>query len=354
MNNENSADQRPLSLLAKTVHWAAIFGAIGFGLWLSLEVLLLVFGGILLAIFLCALSGWVTKHTRLPSGWSLALIIVFLLALFIAAIWFAAPDVAKQLDELTKSLPRAVQKLRQQVMEYGWINELLDRVPSSSEIGSQNIRVLQKASSALSTTAGALASMIIVLFIGLYLSINPELYISGFLRLVPIHRRPRAREVLDSIGHTLRLWILSKVIAMAVIGVATWAGLSFLNVPLALILGILAALLTFIPNIGPILSAIPAILLAFMDNEMAALYVTLLYFSVQMIESYILTPLLQQKTASLPAALTMATQVLFGLLFGGIGVILATPITAAAMVAIKMIYVEDVLGDREKALRCHT
>ena len=132
---------------------------------------------------------------------------------------------------------------------------------------------------------------------------------------------------------------------MIIIGVLTAVGLWLLGVPLALTLGLLAALLTFIPNIGPILAVVPAALLALLQSPTRALYVVLLYLGIQTVESYLLTPLMQKRTVSLPPALTIFAQVLMGILVGRIGLVLATPLTAALFVLVKMLYVEDILGD---------
>ena len=125
----------------------------------------------------------------------------------------------------------------------------------------------------------------------------------------------------------------------------TTASLWLIGLPVALGLGTIAAVLTFVPNIGPIISAIPAVLLGLMDGPLQAVYIAALYIAIQAVESYLITPLIQRRTVSLPPGLTLAAQVLFGSMFGGIGVALATPMTAAGLVAIKRFYVEDVLGD---------
>lgn len=129
------------------------------------------------------------------------------------------------------------------------------------------------------------------------------------------------------------------------IGFFTTIGLWLLDIPLALILGLIAAILTFIPNIGPILALAPAVLFGLTVSPEQALYVTLLYISIQAVESYVLTPLVQRKTIELPRALTLATQVFLGVSLGGLGVALATPLTAVGVVATKMLYVEDGLED---------
>jgi len=130
------------------------------------------------------------------------------------------------------------------------------------------------------------------------------------------------------------------------IGLLTWIGLSILGVPLALTLGLIAGLLSFIPNFGPIMSAVPAILLAFIDSPISALYVLILFIVVQLIESNLVTPLIERRTVELPPVLTIVAQLALTILFGAVGLILATPILAVVMVLVQTLYIQDVLGDK--------
>ena len=132
---------------------------------------------------------------------------------------------------------------------------------------------------------------------------------------------------------------------MTIIGVLTTVGLWIMGIPLALALGIIAAIFTFIPNIGPVLSAIPAVLLGLIDSPQQALYIAALYVGIQTVESLMITPLIQRKTVSLPPALTLSAQVLLGVILGGLGVALATPMAAAALVLTRMLYVDDTQTD---------
>jgi predicted PurR-regulated permease PerM len=134
---------------------------------------------------------------------------------------------------------------------------------------------------------------------------------------------------------------------MLIIGVLTTAGLSILGVPLALSLGIFAALLTFIPNFGPIIAVLPAVLFALVESPTKALYVLALYIGIQMIESYLITPLIERETVSLPPVLTIFFQIFLGVLVGGLGLILATPLLTVIIVLVKMLYIEDILGDKD-------
>ncbi|WP_420473766.1 AI-2E family transporter [Noviherbaspirillum sp. ST9] len=144
----------------------------------------------------------------------------------------------------------------------------------------------------------------------------------------------------------MSLWLRGKLLSMTVVGAATAIGLTILGVPLALALGLVAGLLDFIPYIGPVLAAIPALLIAFSQGPMLALYVILLFIVLQLLEGYLLLPLIERKTVSMPPALTITMQVLMGLAFGLAGIALATPLTAVVAVLVAMLYVEDVLDDR--------
>ena len=130
---------------------------------------------------------------------------------------------------------------------------------------------------------------------------------------------------------------------MAATGILTGLGLWLLGIPLALTLALLAAVLTFVPYVGAFLSAIPALLLGIVQGPVTALYVGLLYIAVQFVEGYLITPLVQQETVSLPPALTIGSLVLFGALFGPMGIMLGTPLAAVGIVLVRMAYVEDVL-----------
>jgi predicted PurR-regulated permease PerM len=193
------------------------------------------------------------------------------------------------------------------------------------------------------TTGSGLAALLIIVVVGLYVSAQPDLYRRGVLRLVPVGGRTRANEVLHEVTDVLRWWLLGTMVSMTLVGVLTTVGLLWLNVPLALTFGLLAAALTFIPNIGPALSVLLPALLALAEEPIRAVYVAGLYLIIQTIESYAVTPLIQKRTVELPPALTITAQIALGGLVGVIGVAVATPLTAAVMTAVRMLVVEDLL-----------
>jgi predicted PurR-regulated permease PerM len=196
--------------------------------------------------------------------------------------------------------------------------------------------------------ASALGGIVIVLFLGLYFAAEPRLYLQGILKLVPKGAEQRGGEVLRRTGQQLRHWLFGKLSLVAFVGIFTSIGLWWLNMPLILSLATLAALLDFIPNIGPIISAVPALLIAFTKGPVTALETLGLYIAVQVIESYILQPLVQKRAVSLPPSVTLL-RVLVGSLFGSLGLILATPLTVAGLTMLNMLYVEDILKKRPTA-----
>jgi len=260
------------------------------------------------------------------------------------AIGGAAPAVSAQVDELSRSLPKALERGATALDRYDWGRALVERARHLDDFLVRR-ETLSRAGGILSSTAGAIGGFLVFLFIGLFVAFEPEVYRSGLVRLMPPRARKRGGELLTETAHVLRMWMAGKLLSMLVVGIATWLGLFLLGVPLGLTLALLAAVLTFIPNFGPVLSAVPAILLGFLDGPSKALYVGLLYIGVQTVESYVLTPLVQKKTVSLPPAVGLVGQVVMGSLAGGLGVVVATPLTAATLVLVKQLYVRDVLGD---------
>jgi predicted PurR-regulated permease PerM len=167
--------------------------------------------------------------------------------------------------------------------------------------------------------------------------------VQGVVVLVAPDRRRRVEEVIKQVYFTLKSWLLGKFLTMLFVGVAVGIGLAIMGVPAAFTLGFIAFLLDFIPNIGPIIAAVPAILLAFLASPLTALFVTILYLVVQQVESLVLVPYVFKKTVSMSPVVTLASLILLGVLVGPLGVIMATPLVAALQVIIRELYINDYL-----------
>lgn len=310
--------------------------------WAGADVLLLIFGGILFGVFLRGLSDLVRYIVPLSPFKSVVLVLCLLGAVVGGGGWLLGSAIAAQLSELGRALSESWQQVQLQLRQYTWGAHLLDGLNLQSLTRGES---LSRVTSLFSTSVGAAFSLLVILFSGIYLAFDPELYRRGFIRLVPLSARARAEDVLDALGETLRGWLISQAFSMVVVGTATTIGLWLLGTPLPMALGILAFVFTFVPYVGPIVAAAPAVLVALTVGPTHALYVGLLYFGVQMVEGNLLTPLVQQQMVKLPPALTIVAQVLMGVLLGTVGVVFATPLAACTLVLVKMLYIEDTLGD---------
>ncbi|QGZ37897.1 putative PurR-regulated permease PerM [Pseudoduganella flava] len=314
-------------------------------IWFAYDALLLVFACILFAILLYELAGLLRKRLHVHRQVALALVVAMLLLVFGVGGWLMAPQIGEQADKLGAAVPEALHRLRAAMEQQPLLKRLMSSMPSPEQMQKQLTQLVPNAGLFFTGLMGALGNAVIILFVGVYFAAQPHLYIDGLVTLVPPRKRARAREVMDELGRTLARWLLGKAASMLLVGVASAAGLALLGVPLALILGLIAGLLDFIPYLGPLMAGVPAVLIAFSDSPQQALYVVLLFGAIQLAEGYLLSPLIEKRTVSLPPALTIVMQLLFGALFGMAGVALATPLTAVLAVLVSMLYVQDVLKD---------
>lgn len=310
--------------------------------WYVIDVLLLTFAGVLLSVFLRTLSNTIKRKIHVSDNLSMVLTLLMLIITLTIIVAIIIPIVSDQITKLFAEIPNAWNKLKQDLNTFLNLNSIYSiyqEINLDQYLAQGKTAVIQ-AANLFSTTFGFIGSILVFLFIGIFLAFDPETYRQGFLRLIPINKREKAKAVLDSLTVTLRWWMVGKMVSMTMVGILTSAGLWLLGVPLALTLGLLAAILTFIPNLGPILAAIPAILIAIVQSPTIAFYVIILYVSIQTIESYLITPIIHKNTISLPPVLVIIAQLVMGLLTGILGLALATPLLAVLIVIIHMLHIE--------------
>lgn len=319
--------------------------------YFTIDVLLLIFSAVLIAIFLRGLAIPVASRLRIGEGWAVILVSMLLVLVLAGGISMLAPSVAEQVQILRIKLPESAREVTQYIDQFGWGQAITRSLPTPDEIKEKIDagQIISGVGGVFSSTVGAVGNFFVVVLLAIYIAAEPKLYSNGFVRLFPVPSRRRVKDVLDNAGETLGWWLIGKIASMVFIGLLTWVGLSIMGVPLALTLGLIAGLLSFIPNFGPIMSAVPAVLLAFIYSPITAAYVIALFIGVQLIESNLVTPFIERKTVELPPALTIIFQLVFAITLGSLGLILATPLLAMLMIFIQMIYLEDILGDREPA-----
>ena len=288
--------------------------------WMLSGVLLMVFAAILAAIAYRGSAEWIARRTGISLGWSLALVAIVFIAFVGGTGWWTG---GTPLDQVSRFWARAAGSAR--LLEPGVAGERMGpdarRYMDGQQLLSGAKALAQQFAGAALTMLGALAAVVIIAFTAVYLAIDPQLYCRGAIRLLAIDYRDRGWKVLSEIGQALRLWLLGRAIDMIVVIILTFAGLMLLDVPLAFLLALIAGLLNFIPYIGAVLGAVPAILVAFGQGPMQALWVALLFFAIQTVEGYLLVPFIQQRTVQLPPALLIFSQTVFGTLFGVLGLL---------------------------------
>jgi predicted PurR-regulated permease PerM len=353
---KNGPEGERTSNLAGFIRRAAIalalasgFAAAALLIWHGGRVLLLCFAGILFAVFLHSLSCWVVSRFKLSYRWALTSVTITLLGISILLGWLLAPEIQRQIGRLAEDLPRAWDQVRNYLLQFPFGQQLVENAAAPAPAGESNSNGPQAASKAggvITSLLQFIVDVIIVLFVGFYFASDPDLYVCGVVRLLPQKRRERIQEVLTAMRTTLQHWLRGRLLLMLLNGVVTALGLWLMGIPLALLLGLFSGLIDFIPNFGPIIAAVPAILIALQQSPQMALYVALFFFIYQNLDGYVLTPMVQKWTISLPPALTIIAQVLLGVLLGGLGLLLAVPLVAAGLIAVKMLYMEDVLHEK--------
>ncbi len=304
----------------------------------AIPVLLLIFLAILLAVFLRALAGFVCNLTGWRFRWGLIAVLAVILGLSALGGVLLGPNAAAQLGNVMNRLP----EVRNTLQQYGW-SGLLYHVPGMEDLLSGRLDIWQRLtkSFSFSETFGPLISIGLVIVIGLYLAASPEPYVKGAVMLWPAGSRGKFRAVLLDMGDTLRWWLIGQAMGMLYIGVLVVIGLKLMSMPLATTLGIFAGLMAFIPNVGYVLSIAPAVLLAILKSPFTAFGVLVLYTAAHWSNDYLVIPLVQKRTIHLPPALTISMQLMLGFLLGGIGLLIATPLTAVLLVAVKGVYLRN-------------
>jgi predicted PurR-regulated permease PerM len=319
----------------------AAIAALALLLWRILDVLLLAFGATLFAILLLALAEPIRRRTGWPGQVALAVAVGFVLAVLAAAGWLFGHEVGRQLGEIAQRLPRAWESIREWLQQYGLGVLLLRGMENANADLGGLASLVPKAAAAASTAA---LHLLLVVFGGVYLAANPALYRRGLLKLLPERARPPVAGFLDTSARALRLWLRGQLITMALVGLLTGLGLWLAGVPAPLALGLLAGLLEFIPYIGPILAAVPGMLLGLTVGPEATLLALLVYVVVQQLEANLILPLVERQVLQLPPALVIFSVVALGLVFGILGLIFAAPLTVLLVTAVGQLYVRDALG----------
>lgn len=302
----------------------------------TFNVFLLILAGALIALFFHGVAKLIRQSMKVGVKFSLALSVILTLVLTGVTLWFMGAKIQEQLTAIVKTLPATISIARQQLSTTYLGQKILDNT-SSGELSKNAYPFIN---GFFSSTFGIFTDIYIVLFLGIFFTFSPLVYINGFLQLIPQKARPLTEETIHKMGITLTRWLKGQLIAMLIVAILKGVALSIMGVPMAIGLALIAGILNFIPNFGPLLSMAPAILIALTQGVNKAIAVTIVYLVIQIIEGNIITTGIQQKLINMPAAIIIIAQLFMGIFSGAWGLILATPLVAMVIIIVQETYLK--------------
>ena len=311
----------------------------------------------LIGVAIRALADPLHRRLGLPETVAVVAVVLVLLLLLGGGFWLARGPLLTQAEELGRLLPTSLSEVEARLETRGWARWLLGNLDEESLRNLSFGQLLQGGGRAAGLTVaavggvfGGLGSLVFTLLLGLYFALAPQTYLGGLPRLLAPELRPEARRLMHEVGQTLRGWLGGQLFSMAFIGGFVALGLWLLGVPLYGLLAVLSALLGFIPIIGPIVAAVPAVLLAAAQGMDTALWVVALYLALHVIEGDVLTPMIQSQITALPPALLLTAQLFMGAVFGLLGLAVAAPLAAILLVLFGQGYVRNWVEARGSGL----
>lgn len=336
--NENNGDE--LSYQKKVWIKGGIYALIVVLILLfkaTFSVFLLILAGALIAIFFLGLSGLIRRKTKWKQGLCLTIGVIGTLLLVIGLFWLMGAKIQAQVAQLSDTLPATIENAKSRLSQNPIGKKLVEKASSPETI--KKAKAL--ASTFFKTTFGVFGDIYVVLFLGIFFTVSPEVYKKGIVQLIPKEGQKKGEDIVNKLGGNLKKWMKGKFFAMFVVFILTSIGLLILGSPLWLVLALIAGLLNFIPNFGPLIAMIPAVLVALMQGPSTAAIVAGMYILIQVVESNFITPMVQQKLISIPPALIISAQLLISPLTGGWGLVLATPIMLIMMILVQELYIKE-------------
>jgi predicted PurR-regulated permease PerM len=370
----------PTSVAGQTTRWvmmAVLFIALLLALWAISGILLLALTAVVLVVLITTPVRFLMRRGmgRGPAtALSLLAFMVFILIVVLAVVPLLSRQFVTLADRAQKGVVEIVDSWvfldpQPENVFLGWsmpvpiepprepVTEVLRLLRDSfqldadliQQIGTQILNALQQLSVSVVPVVSGVAStflnILIVIFLSIYFMTNPTGYENGVIRLLPIFYRQRGREIIDRLDLALRGWLESTLLAMVFVGVATWIGLGMLGLAEAAALGVVAGLLAFVPTFGTLVAAVLAVAVGIIQEPQNVGLIILVTYFISLVQSQVISPLLVAGRINLPPALVLLGQIIFGLLFGFLGLLLAVPLAAILMVIVQEVYIKDILGD---------
>lgn len=315
----------------KAAVWIGMAVAVAL-VWMLAQPLLLIMGGV---VFAALLDGGVRllgkAFPRVRRGLRLAIVATFAIGFLAGFFFLAGSQLAGQFEALRAVVMDQVSRL----VDYGHRMGLVPPNEGAGQISQQLVGSLGRVTAALGSALGALSSLLAILVLGLFIAMEPRIYERGLAWMLPLKNRQDFYRTADKMGHTLRRLMAGRLVGMAVEGVFVGISLSLIGVPMAPLLGVLTGLLAFLPTIGGIVSGALIVLVGFSASTNIGIWSIVVYIAVQTFDGYVVVPTVARRAVDLPPALVLGAQLLFGALFGILGLALADPIVAMVKVLLE-------------------
>jgi predicted PurR-regulated permease PerM len=302
----------------------AIVGVIFLG-----QPLLLIIGGAIFAVFLDGGLRIVGRYLPIARGWRLLLVLLIGFGFLGWVFYFAGTTIAAQFEALREVVTEQFNRLMGFAASLGMVPK-----GQTPDLGTQLLGGLNRLTSAVGSVIGAVASMIAMIVIGIFLASEPRIYDRGIAWMLPLRHRGGFYRIAEHVGFTLRRLLFGRLMAMIFEGVFTWFMLTLGGVPMAGLLGLVTGVLAFIPNIGAIVSGLLMIAVGFSAGASQGVWCIIVYFLVHNIDAYVVMPYVARRTVDLAPAVVLAFQLLMGALFGILGVLFADPLLATLKVVL--------------------
>jgi predicted PurR-regulated permease PerM len=307
-------------------------------------VVLMIFGAIVLAMLLRLGAEPLKRWLFLPGPLALLLSGIIILAVIGGTGYLFGAQITNEFQDVAQRATSASASIQASLQGSDFGKFLLQHMAGS------DFTVTSLLSGLLRISTSFLEALIIMVISGIYLAAQPRLYRDGLIWLFPPRQHARVAEIIDGIGEALRLWLLGQLIQMVVIGGLVTLAVWLIGVPSPVALGLIAAIGEFIPYLGPILAAIPAMLVALSKSPETALWTLLVYLVIHQIEGQILAPLVQRRMVSIPPAVMLLGIAALTYLFGTVAIFFAAPIAVVVFTAVNLIYVRDMLGEKTELI----
>ncbi|MBB3033207.1 AI-2E family transporter [Alteriqipengyuania lutimaris] len=315
--------------VGKALIWVSVIGLVALAIYIS-QALLVIFAALVFASLVDGGSRLIGRYIGLPRPARIAMVLLGAIAFLIWLGYFAGQQVTEQ----AATLPAIVEAQLNELVSLARQNGMAVSLSDAQSMLDQVLSGVGTVTRAIGGIAGALGTTVIILVIGIYIALEPNLYERGVEWMAPRGERSELRKTLAQMAHTMRRLMAGRVVGMLFEGVFTWIALELFGVPMAALLGILTGLLAFIPNLGALISGILMAIVGFSVGVETGLAAIAVYFVVQTFDGYVVIPMIARKTVDLPPALVLGAQLIMGVLFGIIGLLLADPLLAMIKVAL--------------------